>query len=101
MGNCSGDMVVVLLMLHSQTVIFLFSCCRAAWQSAAADPSLPIGAALCYAVWRLFEKRKARNPDGPYWGNSPIWGALGTTLLALFAGFLVRLGMPRIRDNAL
>ena len=62
---------------------------------------MPIGAALCYAVWRLFEKRKARNPDGPYWGNSPIWGALGTTLLALFAGFLVRLGMPRLRDNTL
>ena len=45
------------------------------------------------------EKRNRRNPDGPYWGNSPIWGALVTTVCALAAGGLLSyaigaLGIP-------
>lgn len=57
--------------------------------SAAYDPTLPLGAAITFCVYRLFAKRKNRAPDGPYWGNSPVWGALGTTLLGLVAGGLV------------
>lgn len=54
-----------------------------------ADPALPLGGALVYCIWRLFSKRKARSPEGPYWGNSPVWGALFTALLGLFAGSAV------------
>lgn len=63
---------------------------RAGWQSAAADPTLPLGAAVAFSVWRFFDKRRKRNPDGPFWGGSPVWGALASTLLGLFFGFLVR-----------
>ncbi|KAK9817257.1 hypothetical protein WJX72_011944 [[Myrmecia] bisecta] len=61
----------------------------AAWQSASADPTLPLGAAICFCAWRLFDKRRKRNPDGPYFGNSPLWGALGATVLGLVAGGLL------------
>lgn len=64
---------------------------RSAWMSAAYDPTLPLGAAITFCVYRLFAKRKQRAPDGPYWGNSPVWGALGTTLLGLLAGGVVSL----------
>ncbi len=63
---------------------------RAAWQTSTADPSLPVGAALCFSVWRLFDKRKKRSPDGGDLGRSPIWGAVGVTLFGLFLGSLVR-----------
>ena len=53
------------------------------------DPTLPLGAALCFCAWRLFAKRRARSPEGPYWGNSPVWGALATTLAGLLLGGLV------------
>ena len=66
------------------------SCCRAGWQSAAADPTLPLGAAVAFSVWRFFDKRRKRNPDGPFWGNSPVWGAVASTILGLFFGFVVR-----------
>lgn len=55
----------------------------AAWQAASADPTLPLGAALCFCVWKLYDKRNKRDPDGPHLGGSPIWGALITTILAL------------------
>lgn len=58
----------------------------AGWQAASSDPTLPIGAALCFCAWKLYDKRNKRNPDGPYLGGSPIWGALGSTLLALLVG---------------
>lgn len=63
---------------------------RAAWQTSTADPSLPVGAALCFSVWRLFDKRKKRAPEGGDLGRSPIWGAVGVTLFGLFLGSLVR-----------
>lgn len=63
---------------------------RASWQSASADPTLPIVAAIALSVYRLFDKRKKRDPEGPFFGNSPVWGALGTTFLGLFFGFIVR-----------
>lgn len=58
----------------------------AAWQAASSDPTLPLGAALCFCAWKLYDKRNKRNPDGPYLGGSPIWGALGTTILSLILG---------------
>ena len=65
---------------------------RAGWQSRAADPTLPLGAAVAFSVWRFFDKRRKRNPEGPFWGGSPVWGALASTLLGLLFGFVVRLG---------
>lgn len=61
----------------------------AAVMSTTYDPTLPLGGALCYCGWRLFAKRRLRSPEGPYWGNSPVWGALLTTLVGLAAGGLV------------
>ena len=69
--------------------------------SAAHDPAVPLGVAICFCTWRLFDKRRIRNPDGPFFGNSPIWGALGTTLLGLVVGSVVRLKyvlIPRINS---
>lgn len=58
----------------------------AAWQAASSDPTLPLGAALCFCAWKLYDKRAKRNPDGPHLGGSPVWGALGSTLLGLLGG---------------
>ena len=71
------------------------SCCRAGWQSAAADPTLPLGAAFAFSVWRFFDKRRKRNPDGSFWGGSPVWGAVASTLLGLFFGFVVSMRRSR------
>ncbi len=57
--------------------------------SSSYDPTLPLGAALCFCAWRLFAKRRQRSPEGPYWGNSPVWGALASTLVGLLVGGLV------------
>ena len=62
---------------------------RSAWQSASSDPTLPLGAAICFCTYRLFDKRRKRNPEGPYWGNSPVWGSLGGTIAGLLLGGLV------------
>lgn len=57
----------------------------AAWQSASSDPTLPLGAAICYCGYKLYEKRQRRmgtaDPE-----KTPLWGALGSTVLALLLG---------------
>jgi len=78
---------------HSRCDSLCVILCRAAWQTSTADPSLPVGAALCFSVWRLFDKRKKRAGDSDM-GRSPIWGAVGVTLFGLILGSLVR---PRSR----
>ncbi|CAD7704081.1 unnamed protein product, partial [Ostreobium quekettii] len=66
-------------------------------QHAAGDPTAPFVVSLGFCVWRVFDKRQKRNPDGPYYGNSPIWGALGTALLGfVFALVVTNLLVPRI-----
>lgn len=68
----------------------------AAWQAASSDPTLPIGAALCFCAWKLYDKRNKRNPDGPYLGGSPIWGALGTTILSLLLGAVLSYALVQV-----
>ena len=34
----------------------------AGWTAAASDPTLPLGAALAFAAWKLYDKRNKRNP---------------------------------------
>ena len=58
-------------------------------QAASSDPTLPLGAAICYCGYKLYDKRARRmgsaDPD-----RTPIWGALGSTILALVVGGVVR-----------
>ena len=63
--------------------------CRAAWQTSSADPSLPVGAAICFSIYKLFDKRKKRAPEGDTSGRSHIWGAVAVTVLGLVLGSLV------------
>ena len=65
--------------------------CRAAWQTSSADPSLPVGAAICFSIYKLFDKRKKRAPEGDTSGRSHIWGAVAVTVFGLVLGSLVRL----------
>ncbi|KAI3429256.1 hypothetical protein D9Q98_005353 [Chlorella vulgaris] len=58
----------------------------AGWTAAASDPTLPLGAALAVAVWKLYDKRNKRNPEGPFWGGNPIWGSLAAIVGALVVG---------------
>ncbi|BDA48385.1 probable protein CHAPERONE-LIKE PROTEIN OF POR1, chloroplastic [Coccomyxa sp. Obi] len=76
--------------------IFVMMGLWAAWQTSTADPSLPVGAALCFSVWRLFDKRKKRAPESGDLGRSPIWGAVGVTLFGLFLGSLVSWALVRV-----
>ena len=34
----------------------------AAWQATSSDPTLPLGAAICFSCWKLYDKRTKRNP---------------------------------------
>jgi hypothetical protein len=67
--------------------------CRAAWQVGATDPTFPMALTLIYTGYKFFKKRKNRNPDGPFFGGSPLWPALGMTMLAFLVASLVRLSL--------
>lgn len=62
-------------------IYFMLACWAAGTQHATGDPTAPFVLAMGFCCWRMFDKRNKRNPDGPYFGNSPIWGAVGTALL--------------------
>lgn len=68
----------------------------AAWTAAASDPTLPLGAALAFAAWKLYDKRNKRNPDGPFWGGNPMWGALGATVLSLIIGSILAYALVNV-----
>jgi len=63
--------------------------CRAAWQTSSADPSLPVGAAITFSIYKLFDKRKKRAPEGDASGRSHIWGAVLVTVFGLVLASLV------------
>lgn len=88
--------------------IFLALGLWAAWQAASSDPTLPVGAAICFCAWKLYDKRNKRDPDGPHWGGSPIWGALVATIGAVVVGGVVSYALvqflplpPRVSGEAL
>ena len=89
------DPAVSVTTVVNDGAIFLALAVWAAWQANSTDPTLPLVGAICYCAWRLFDKRRARSPDGPFFGGSPIWGALGATLLALVAGFALSVCFAR------
>jgi len=43
-------------------------------------------ATICYALWKLFDKRRQADPEGPFVGGSPIFGAFAATLFAVGVG---------------
>lgn len=63
-------------------------------QASSSDPTLPLGAAICYCGYKLYDKRSRRmgstDPE-----RTPIWGALGSTLLALVLGGVFRCARGR------
>lgn len=74
----------------------MLACWAAGTQHAAGDPTAPFVVSLGFCVWRLFDKRIKRNPEGPYFGNSPIWGALGTALVGFVFALVVTNVLVRI-----
>jgi hypothetical protein len=59
----------------------------AAWGYAVSDPAIPTAIAIAYCIYKFYDKRNKRDPEGPHWGGSPIWGAVGATFLSLFLSF--------------
>eukprot|EP01024_Parvocaulis_polyphysoides_P047423 TRINITY_DN44971_c0_g2_i1.p3 TRINITY_DN44971_c0_g2~~TRINITY_DN44971_c0_g2_i1.p3 ORF type:complete len:114 (+),score=2.68 TRINITY_DN44971_c0_g2_i1:49-342(+) len=50
------------------------------------DPTLPLLGAFIYCTYKLFQKREKRNPEGPFLGGNPLFGALGGAMLSLILG---------------
>lgn len=44
--------------------VFLALGIWAAWTAAASDPTLPLGACLAFAAWKIYDKRSKRSPGG-------------------------------------
>jgi len=94
------DPLVTLPTIVNSGSIFLALALWAALQANSSDPTFPVLGSICYCGWRIFDKRRKRDPEGKFFGGSPIWGALGTTLLALLAGFVASLAVVRVADAA-
>lgn len=82
------------------------ACLPARPQVASSDPTLPLGAAICYCAYKLYEKRQRRMGTTDT-DRTPIWGALGSTLLALVLGGVLSMGLvavvplpPRVSGEA-
>eukprot|EP01024_Parvocaulis_polyphysoides_P061166 TRINITY_DN6749_c0_g3_i1.p2 TRINITY_DN6749_c0_g3~~TRINITY_DN6749_c0_g3_i1.p2 ORF type:complete len:297 (-),score=41.94 TRINITY_DN6749_c0_g3_i1:574-1416(-) len=66
------------------------------------DPTLPLLGGFIYCTYKLFQKRQRRNPDGPFLGGSPLFGALGAAMLSLILGGLFIGGLiPAIIPKAM
>lgn len=77
---------VPLSTIVNEGVVYLALAVWAGWQSSIAEPTLPLGGALAYAVWKVYDKRTKRNPEGPFWGGSALWGALLTCVAGVALG---------------
>lgn len=67
----------------------MLACWAAGTQNATGDPTAPFVVSLSFCVWRVFDKRTKRNPEGPYFGNSAIWGSIATVLCGFVFALLV------------
>eukprot|EP01023_Acetabularia_acetabulum_P048703 TRINITY_DN5160_c0_g2_i2.p4 TRINITY_DN5160_c0_g2~~TRINITY_DN5160_c0_g2_i2.p4 ORF type:complete len:291 (+),score=61.38 TRINITY_DN5160_c0_g2_i2:47-919(+) len=66
------------------------------------DPTLPLLGGFIYCTYKVFQKRQQRNPDGPFLGGSPFFGALGAAMLSLVIGGLFIGGLiPAIIPRAM
>ena len=85
-----GEAAITYCRLRIQTQgLLTLAAYRGAWQASATDPTFPVALTIIYTCYKFFTKRKTRNPDGPYFGGSPFWAALGMTVLAFAAGTMV------------
>lgn len=41
---------------------------------------------MAYCIYSVFDKRQQRNPEGPFMGGTPLWGALGACVISMLAG---------------
>lgn len=87
--NVFETSVPLTTIVNDGVIFLLMSFWAAGTQYATSDPTGPFVVALGFSVWRLFDKRQKRNPDGPYLGDSPIWGALITTIVAFILASVV------------
>ena len=60
------------------------------------DPTFPLLSTICYAAWKLYDKRKKASPDGPFVGGSPVFGAAAGTALALLLGLAASVGVAKV-----
>ena len=57
-----------------------------------------MGAAICFSIYKLFDKRKTRDPEGDTSGRSHIWGAVAVTVFGLVLGSLVSLPSNHVTE---
>ena len=50
---------------------------------------LPLIVGLGYTVYRVYNKRKLRNPEGPYLGGTPFFGAVIMGVVSVILGFVI------------
>eukprot|EP00210_Caulerpa_lentillifera_P007570 g7230.t1 len=79
--------------VNDGVIYLLLGCWAAGTQYVTSDPTGPFVVAMGFCAWRLFDKRQKRNPDGPYLGGSPIFGALGTTVLGCLFASIIAVGI--------
>ena len=48
---------------------------------------MPLFIGLGYTVYKMYNKRKLRNPDGPYLGGTPFFGAVLLGVASVLFGF--------------
>jgi ATP-dependent HslUV protease ATP-binding subunit HslU len=60
------------------------------------DQSFPLASTFIYCVYQFQQKRVRRNPEGPFFLNSPMLGAVISTLccLAIGCGVMTVLKVP-------
>lgn len=78
------DPTITFRTLINEGVIFIGI---AMWALTAGDMSFPMGAAVTYSIYKFLSKRTKVNPDGPFFMNNPIVGAVFATAVSLAISF--------------
>lgn len=66
------------------------------YKATGGDCTLPLLINMGYCIYSIFDKRQQRNPEGPFAGGTPLWGALGACVLSFAAGAIVAVGMQNL-----